>query len=285
MKVSVMSDLHLEFGDLKGLPGGDVLLLAGDVFVADHMPTRSNNLKYTNMRNRYERFIQNELSRYDRVFYIAGNHEPYGSIFEESPKVIKKFILDNSSNVEFMGNDTCDLGDVVILGSTLWATYGMLDPARSTQIGNVLNDFKQIRTWKRRFWDEDSPEPRSRNWCPEDAYHEYLAALNWLTSQLDYFGDQGKKCIVMTHHAPSYLSNGHHVKSGNQMMLDDAFCSNQHHLIERNPHIVAWVHGHTHHNCDYKIGETRIISNQRGYHGYENLANEFNPSSADFNVD
>ena len=29
--------------------------------------------------------------------------------------------------------------------------------------------------------------------------------------------------------------------------------------------VPLWIHGHTHHNVDYKIGATRIYSNQRGY--------------------
>lgn len=26
-----------------------------------------------------------------------------------------------------------------------------------------------------------------------------------------------------------------------------------------------WIHGHTHHCADYMLGETRVVSNQRGY--------------------
>jgi integrase len=29
--------------------------------------------------------------------------------------------------------------------------------------------------------------------------------------------------------------------------------------------VSLWIHGHTHHNVDYKIGATRTFSNQRGY--------------------
>ncbi len=29
--------------------------------------------------------------------------------------------------------------------------------------------------------------------------------------------------------------------------------------------VLLWVHGHTHHCVDYRIGGTRILSNQRGY--------------------
>src|ERR1700741_3729700 len=39
-RISIMSDLHLEFADLSGLPGGDTLLLAGDIFTAAPMQER-----------------------------------------------------------------------------------------------------------------------------------------------------------------------------------------------------------------------------------------------------
>lgn len=28
---------------------------------------------------------------------------------------------------------------------------------------------------------------------------------------------------------------------------------------------LLWIHGHTHHNVDYRIGPTRVLTNQRGY--------------------
>ncbi len=29
--------------------------------------------------------------------------------------------------------------------------------------------------------------------------------------------------------------------------------------------VDLWLHGHTHHNVDYRVGDTRVVSNQRGY--------------------
>ena len=47
--------------------------------------------------------------------------------------------------------------------------------------------------------------------------------------------------------------------------------------IRRNKafYINLWVHGHTHHNVDYMLGSTRVITNQRGYTGFE-LCKNFN---------
>jgi hypothetical protein len=36
-----------------------------------------------------------------------------------------------------------------------------------------------------------------------------------------------------------------------------------------NENIRVWVHGHMHDPVDYKIGETRVLANPRGYVPYE----------------
>ena len=38
-------------------------------------------------------------------------------------------------------------------------------------------------------------------------------------------------------------------------------------FILDNPQILLWTHGHTHEVLDYKLGETRIVCNPRGYEG------------------
>lgn len=46
--------------------------------------------------------------------------------------------------------------------------------------------------------------------------------------------------------------------------LTAAFVSNLENLIlDHQP--ALWISGHTHYCSDYRIGETRLISNQRGY--------------------
>lgn len=56
--------------------------------------------------------------------------------------------------------------------------------------------------------------------------------------------------------------------------LSAAFVSSLDDFI-KSSNINLWIHGHTHHNVDYVLGNTRIIANQRGYAGYD-LCNKFN---------
>jgi hypothetical protein len=44
-----------------------------------------------------------------------------------------------------------------------------------------------------------------------------------------------------------------------------------------HPEIRVWTHGHTHDEFKYTIGETTVVCNPRGYHGYESRANHYSP--------
>ena len=78
MDVNLISDIHLNFADLT-LPGGDVLILAGDAMEAGHLRKADNDKKNTFLADRYRRFINEELIKYRKVIMIAGNHEHYGN--------------------------------------------------------------------------------------------------------------------------------------------------------------------------------------------------------------
>jgi hypothetical protein len=53
-------------------------------------------------------------------------------------------------------------------------------------------------------------------------------------------------------------------------MLNTAFVSGLDDFVGESG-VPLWIHGHTHHCVDYKIGKTRVFSNQRGYPGEPDL--------------
>lgn len=69
------------------------------------------------------------------------------------------------------------------------------------------------------------------------------------------------RTIVVTHHAPSPRLEAPGYVNG---PLSPSFVSDAGPLIERSG-IPLWIHGHTHYNVDYRLGATRVLSNQRGY--------------------
>lgn len=142
-------------------------------------------------------------------------------------------------------------------------------------IGSGMNDFRLIRT--------NRPVPegaavrmvgKERVFTPRDANELHQDAVAWLRSELPKYD----RCVVIGHHAPSLLSaGGDHL--GTQA-LDLAYCSNQHTLIEASAQIIAWIHGHTHREERYQIGETKIIANPRGYFPDEPRSRNFDPAAA-----
>jgi hypothetical protein len=77
--------------------------------------------------------------------------------------------------------------------------------------------------------------------------------------------------VVITHHAPSGICNS---PEHRQSRLAPAYASNLDELV-MDSKAVAWISGHTHYPIDVTLGDTRLISNPRGY-AYVQEAN-FNP--------
>jgi hypothetical protein len=258
-KVSVASDLHLELGEAPALKGGDILVLAGDIWTAAHIENRGE------ARRRFEAFCKNELSKYGLVFLVHGNHEYYGSTLETAPRVIRDFVEEHASHAVILDNASQTVGGVSFIGSTLWASHGAGRPGAELIIGAHYADFREIC-----FGDRLPFTPKTAN-----ALH--LEAVAFLKQELASQKQAGRLSIVITHHAPSFRNKAGRLYTLN---LDAAFYSDQEDLIASHPQIAVWAHGHSHASCRYHIGRTVIVSNQRGYLGSDADALSFDPSAA-----
>jgi len=282
-KVSIVSDLHLEFGDIT-LPGGDILLMCGDTLTAAHLEPNKTDEGSRKARKRFIRFAKEEMPKYDRVIEIAGNHTFYHTSIERAFEVERAFWAEHAPNVTFLENESIMIDGVCFIGTTLWSTCGVGRPMDELRIGGGLNDFRLIRT------DRPLPEGYIRNLDPwprrftvHDANALHQEAIAYLEKTLAFTREQGIPVVVVGHHAPSFRSKIEGGRSYDNGM-DEAYYSHQDALIKDNPHIYAWLHGHSHDSCSYKIGATRVISNQRGYKG-ERSDLRFNPTAADFELE
>jgi hypothetical protein len=105
-------------------------------------------------------------------------------------------------------------------------------------------------------------------WSPEDSVADHKRMLSYI----DHATRDPGKYVVVTHHCPSELSVAE-VYKGN--LLNAAFRSKLDDFIEPRTQIKYWLHGHTHFNFNYWIGETRVVCNPRGYIGHEASADWF----------
>lgn len=238
MKFSVMSDLHFEFGPME-LPDPldvDVLILAGDILVAEHLE-RSVNSPYQKKVEVYDQFFNWAISNHKKVIMVCGNHEHYRGDILKSANLIR-----NRYGVTLLDDDFIDYEGVRIFGSTLWTDFDSGNPITMMEAQWKMNDFDIIRMGHRKF-------------LPQDALARHKRAMNLLRSC--------NPDVVVSHHAPSFSSVAEAYIGDS---LNGAYCTN---INLEEIGAKLWFHGHVHDSFDYIQWGTRVVCNPRGYVGHQ----------------
>lgn len=250
MRLWILSDLHLELTRRWDLPSGDarpafdVMIVAGDLIPGA------------------ERGVRWLLERVpDRsVIYVMGNHEAYGTDIDRTIEKAKTAAL--GTNVHVIENETVQIGDVAFAGCTLWTDFGIRGDAHGAMMiaAERMNDFKKIRTnaYRQRF-------------RPHHALTRHFKSVAFLKSEMRK--PREGKLVVVGHHAPIPDMTDEPGGAGNDPSLDPAFRSDLRWLMVSAPDegggalnaADLWIYGHTHESFDAVIGETRVISNSKGY--------------------
>ena len=258
-----MSDLHLNFSDAY-LPGGDVLVLAGDVFEAGYIRNAENSGKHVAMLDRYKRFADQELTKYDHVLYVFGNHEYYAHDYTTARKRIEKYLPENVTVLE---NSYVKLEDTLFWGACMWTDFRGGDPVVMHECEEAMSDFRVIRH------DPSKLVTRGKAtwWTSKFTTHDALDIHRHSKARLEEFLGMYNthKTVVITHHAPTHMSIASEYREHVQGLVNYAYYTDLSNLILDNPQIVLWAHGHVHNLNDYMVGTCRVISNPRGYVGYE----------------
>jgi hypothetical protein len=224
-----------------------VLLLAGDICVADLLREGRFPTGHREYREDVKRFFFEDCAKYKAAYYIMGNHEHYNGVFENSADILKNFLKD--SGVVFLDKTSTQLpGDIALWGGTLWTDFCGQNPIYMEAARRGMNDYYVIQTGNRTL-------------KPIDIIGEHAGSLIDLEEFL--YDTPASSVVVMTHMAPS--SQSRHPRYPVEDPLNWSYYSNLEEMILNNPKIKVWVHGHTHDSHDYMIGETRVICNPRGY--------------------
>jgi hypothetical protein len=265
MKFHYISDLHLEFGPVPKLPGGDVLLIAGDTIPLIYLDFN----RYGDCIKQYsgwcERFssLMEQTKKYNKTFMILGNHEHYKGILSEGKERLERMV---PSNVSVLENDLVQLvPGLSLFAATMWTDYGNRDRDNMSVAHLSMNDHRCINL---------GPVNTFR---PEDAYDINRISREMLETFASKHRDD--KFIVMTHHTPS-LSCGHTKWGGSSNKLNYAFHNTGlEEVIKSHPNIIHWVCGHTHDSYEGYIHQCAIHINPRGY-----VSNRGIPENPEFNT-
>ena len=245
MRAAVLSDLHLEFEDFEPpaeLLRADVVVLAGDIH---------NGVEALRWARR--RFPRN------RIVQVAGNHEFFGGCWQVVLDQLRRTA--RRLDIDFLENDAVDIDGVRFLGATLWTDFELFTvPGRPLAMDATtamalmqrrMIDFSAVS------WQPDGPSSMPRTLTPADTVGLHFASRDWLAARLAEPFDGPR--VVVSHHLPSWRSVA---PAYLRAASNAAFASDLDGLLQQS---ALWIHGHTHHSFDYRVGATRVVANPRGY--------------------
>lgn len=235
MKIHVLNDLHIEFGEfLIPETNADVIVMAGDIGVG------LDGLEWLHAQK-----IQKP------IIYVPGNHEFY----QHDISLLADMRDNAQSNIHVLNDSAIEIAGVRFLGSTLWTDFELLGAA---------DKFIAIQHARKNMADFSLIKNNGNTFTPEDSIAIHNKSRDWLNFMLGEFFDG--KTVVVTHHAPS--GGSVHPRYANNL-LNPAFGSNLEHLMDES-RVSLWLHGHMHDAFDYDVFGTRVVCNPRGYIPYEN---------------
>ena len=252
MKVKILSDLHLEFGQYD--PGeGEVLILAGDVCTACSFACRGEE----DYKERFEHFFNQCVKNYTKVYYVMGNHEHYNYFFDETEKTLREFLPEG---ITLLQNQVDYYNGWTFVGASLWSNYEGESEDSMSACREWMNDYKCVCI----------KGENNRPLDPLDTLREHNNTVAWMKQTLPTLDGP---VFVITHHCPSNQS-----LSGDYAFSEvvGAYASNLEDLIKSHSNVKMWAHGHVHESNSYFVEDCRVISNPRGYYG-EGLNPGFNP--------
>ncbi len=230
MRIHVLSDLHLVFEDFTPPQvEADVVVLAGNIGSAER-----------GFRWAAKTFAGRE------VIYVLGESE-IGN--KSGPKLEKLTAIGHDFGLHVLEKNSIEINGVRFLGATMETNFRWL-PSDKLVWRTVGAEFKQIIQSKG-FRQLRHRDRRVR-------HRMIVETMNWLRQAV---GNGNRNTIIVTSGAPISRSLPpelreewlHHEYS---IERDEIFAACQ---------VPVWIHGQTYFNVDYKIGTTRVVSNQRGY--------------------
>jgi hypothetical protein len=204
-----------------------------------------------------------------------GNHEYYHSDFATALGDMRRKLA-HLPNLYILEREIKVIDDVTFIGGTLWTDMNNQDDLTMYHMRTMMNDFRVIqhsavpvnfRTSEGEF------KTRVAKFSPEDAVTEHVKMKEYIQVVTDMLGKNPNRYVVVGHHSPSRRST--HAMYANDTIMNGGYSSDLDEFIENRPQIKLWTHGHTHHEFDYVIGETRVVCNPRGYIGHEPQADKW----------
>lgn len=242
MNFELASDIHLRYfndlGDDFFDPQSSILAVVGDVCECHQLVPGF-------------RIFERMSETWEHVLYVLGNHEFYGATLSNSMISYVKRVLKPLKNITVLEKESIQIMDTLFVGTTLWSGMENRNPVVENACRQAISDYTYIRMSDQRGF--------GRAIQPLDTVNQFTKNVKFLRKTLQ---SVDSSVVVLTHHAPSYLSVSESFKGS---LYNGAFVSDLDNLILDHQQIRVWAHGHVHSEHNYRLGDCRIVCHPLGY--------------------
>jgi len=264
MKIQLLSDLHLESQPavrIAPAPDADLLMLAGDIGSYQH----GSKLDEPDFGLRRFSPLKEYAGWPVPVMFLPGNHEYDGFDVDEAHAKLRAICA--RLGITFMDREVRIVGDVRIIGATLWADFDALARPGHRPADLAHNEKMRGKAYRAaEFYLRKTGTTRfGEPFLAEGIRKLALESQAWLRGVLNepYAGTT----LVVTHFAPSMKSADPRYGA---VPGTAGFCNALDDLL---PLADVWMHGHVHCHCDYVVTGMRhgverschVIANPLGY--------------------
>ena len=181
-------------------------------------------------------FIRRELD-ISPVIFVPGNHEYYYSSKQKVDDWWRAFAKYHPG-FHYLNDDTVELGGLTFYGAEWCSDFWGKPPI---YFHTMIQDFRYTLDWD--------------TYAHLDEHKRIATSIAELVGKVD---------VVITHFPPTPEAIDLELYENNP--LNPYFINDAEPLVQ---YVGAklWVAGHTHSPFDYRVGETRVIGNPRGYPG------------------
>lgn len=233
MKIYYGSDLHIDHSsylmnsDIKG----DLLILAGDIVSINKLEDSLNYFNAYSMNDHIIDFFNDISQKFERIIYVAGNHEFYGSSLSDISRL--KTIIKQWDNIIILDNETIEINGIKIYGGVMWTDIDNGDPLSMIRAKSYMMDYRAIS-----------------GLLPIDTIIEHEKFLKNMPEDMD---------IIISHHAPSYgcISEKYQNNINNGLFCSEVDIKGA----------KYWIYGHMHGGLSIDKDGCHILNNSRGYRG------------------
>lgn len=245
--VWILSDIHADASPWMPPPGPrvDLAIVAGDV--ADCLTRRS-----------IPWLAEHVVPRAREVVYVPGNHDMWRCRYPDEIRQGRDDAIASGIRLLDCGQ-RCHVGDVEVIGATMWTDYSIAGADHRSHAMRVAGDRRSGMRDHRLIQTRDRLGMPAR-FGPPDAAALHVEHRGRIERCLGEAWNGPR--IVVTHHAPHPQSLLH---GEVREVIDAAYASDLTAMMEGGGAPDIWIHGHIHRSIDYRIGRTRVIANPRGH--------------------